>query len=613
MQGMSTARNGLSPYPIVQAPMAGGASCPPLAAAVCEAGGLGFLAGGYKTADGMYQEIKRLRALTRRPFGVNLLMPQTGYVDPAAVETYRGQLAGEATWYEVSLAADDIVGSCDDGYDAKLAILLEDPVPVVSFTFGCPPAAVLTRLREAGTYTVVTVTGVEEARTAEAAGADAVCVQGVEAGGHQGTHRDDPEVDGTAGVGLLVLVAAVREAVALPIVAAGGVMRGAQIAALLAAGAAAAQLGTAFLPCRSPAPTPAQEGADQPAVPAHGTHPGLLRQARPGSGQPLHARARPVRPGGLPAGPPPDLGTAQGGGRRRGSAGHGAVGGAGPPAGAAAAGGGTGGGAGGGTRRGTECVEGHADEESVMTAPVFVVDKVPAGPEFVLDGPEGRHAVSVKRLNPGEDVVLTDGRGHWSEGVVKAAEGKDRLVVMDLESVQEEPEPAVRITVVQALPKGDRGELAVETMTETGVDAIVPWQASRCITQWRGERGAKSLAKWRATAREAGKQSRRVRFPEVAEALSTKQVAALLAEADLAVVLHEDRHTPSGALATAELPTEGSIVLVVGPEGGVSPEELAAFAAAGAHPYRLGASVLRTSTAGTAATAVLLARTGRWS
>ncbi|MFD9338109.1 16S rRNA (uracil(1498)-N(3))-methyltransferase [Streptomyces sp. NPDC060028] len=247
-----------------------------------------------------------------------------------------------------------------------------------------------------------------------------------------------------------------------------------------------------------------------------------------------------------------------------------------------------------------------------MTAPVFVVEEVPAGPEFVLDGPEGRHAVSVKRLNPGEAVVLADGRGRWAEAVVKAAEGKDRLVV-SVSGLFEEAEPAVRITVVQALPKGDRGEVAVETMTETGVDAIVPWQASRCITQWRGDRGAKSLAKWRATAREAGKQSRRVRFPEVAEALSTKQVAALLAEADLAVVLHEDRDAPSGALATAELPAAGSIVLVVGPEGGVSPDELAAFAAAGAHPYRLGPSVLRTSTAGTAAAAVLLARTGRWS
>lgn len=248
-----------------------------------------------------------------------------------------------------------------------------------------------------------------------------------------------------------------------------------------------------------------------------------------------------------------------------------------------------------------------------MTAPVFVVEQLPAGPEFVLDGPEGRHAVSVKRLRAGEEVVLTDGRGRWAEGVVKAAEGKDRLVVAGLDPVHEEPGPAVRITVVQALPKGDRGEVAVETMTETGVDAIVPWQAARCITQWKGDRGLKSLAKWRNTAREAGKQSRRVRFPEVADALTTKQVAALVDTADFAAVLHEDRGHDSEPLATVDLPEAGEILLVVGPEGGVSPDELTAFAAAGARICRLGPTVLRTSTAGTAATALLLGRTGRWS
>lgn len=253
-----------------------------------------------------------------------------------------------------------------------------------------------------------------------------------------------------------------------------------------------------------------------------------------------------------------------------------------------------------------------------MTAPVFVVESFPShlpasgGGQYVLDGAEGRHAVSVKRLRVGEAVVLTDGAGRWADGEVVGVEGKDRLVLR-LGTVVEEAQESPRITVVQALPKGDRGELAVETMTETGVDAIVPWAASRCVTQWRGDRGLKALAKWRATAREAGKQSRRVRFPEVADAASSKQVAALLAGADFAAVLHEDREYGSAALATAELPSSGEIVLVVGPEGGVSPEELALFEEAGANAYRLGASVLRTSTAGTAATALLLGRTGRWS
>ncbi|MDX2596553.1 16S rRNA (uracil(1498)-N(3))-methyltransferase [Streptomyces sp. WI03-4A] len=248
-----------------------------------------------------------------------------------------------------------------------------------------------------------------------------------------------------------------------------------------------------------------------------------------------------------------------------------------------------------------------------MTAPVFVVEHFDAdGHRYVLDGPEGRHAVSVKRLQPGEEVVLTDGAGRHAVCEVIATEGKDRLIVR-LGTVAEEPEPAPRITVVQALPKGDRGEVAVETMTEVGVDAVVPWQAARCITQWRGERGLKALGRWRATAREAGKQSRRVRFPEIADAATTKQVAALLAEADFAAVLHSDFEHGSAPLATAELPDRGEIVLVVGPEGGVSRDELALFEEAGARAFVLGPSVLRTSTAGTAAAALLLGRTGRWS
>ncbi|MFJ9699519.1 nitronate monooxygenase [Streptomyces fradiae] len=243
---MSSALTDLCRYPIVQAPMAGGASCPELVAAVSEAGGLGFLAAGYKTADGMYQEVQRVRGLTARPFGVNLFMPQPGQADAAAVDLYRQQLAGEATWYDTPLGDPD--RGRDDGYDAKLAILLDDPVPVVSFTFGCPAPETVAALARAGTRTVVTVTSADEARAAQSAGADAVCVQGVEAGGHQGTHRDDPEA-GTCGTGLLTLITRIREAVRLPMLAAGGLMRGAQIAAVLAAGAEAAQLGTAFLVC----------------------------------------------------------------------------------------------------------------------------------------------------------------------------------------------------------------------------------------------------------------------------------------------------------------------------------------------------------------------------
>ncbi|MEV7000660.1 nitronate monooxygenase [Streptomyces sp. NPDC093982] len=255
---MSSALTDLFPHPIVQAPMAGGVSVPQLAAAVSEAGGLGFLAAGYKTADGMYQEIKQLRGLTGRPFGVNLFMPQPEYPGAstgstgaanaaptsAAVDVYAHQLAGEAAWYETELGDPD--SGRDDGYDAKLAVLLDNPVPVVSFHFGVPKPDVLESLRRAGTFTLVTVTAPDEALAVQQAGADAVIVQGVEAGGHQGTHRDNPETD-RSGIGLLALLAQVRETVSLPIVAAGGIMRGSQIAAVLAAGAAAAQLGTAFL------------------------------------------------------------------------------------------------------------------------------------------------------------------------------------------------------------------------------------------------------------------------------------------------------------------------------------------------------------------------------
>jgi 16S rRNA (uracil1498-N3)-methyltransferase len=173
----------------------------------------------------------------------------------------------------------------------------------------------------------------------------------------------------------------------------------------------------------------------------------------------------------------------------------------------------------------------------------------------------------------------------------------------------EAPVPEPSFTVVQALPKGDRGELAVEVLTEVGVDVIVPWQAARCVTRWTGPRGERSAQRWAAHAHEAAKQARRSRVPQLAPLASTGVVVERLRNASLAIVLHEAASDP---LATVMLPSSGEVVLVVGPEGGIDDAELTAFAAAGALTSRLGPEVLRTSTAGVAALAALLARTTRW-
>jgi 16S rRNA (uracil1498-N3)-methyltransferase len=243
-----------------------------------------------------------------------------------------------------------------------------------------------------------------------------------------------------------------------------------------------------------------------------------------------------------------------------------------------------------------------------MSPPVFLADSARLRADrVVLDGAEGRHAATVRRLRPGERVDLTDGAGLLAECVVAAADRAS--LTLDVLSRRTDPEPAPRLVVVQALPKGDRGELAVETMTEAGVDEIVPWAAARCVTQWRPERREKALGRWRNTAREAAKQARRSRLPEVADLASTGDVADRIAAASLALVLHEDAREP---LSAVRPPGDGDIVLVVGPEGGIADEELERFAAAGGRPTRLGPTVLRTSTAGVAAASVLLAATGRW-
>ena len=244
-----------------------------------------------------------------------------------------------------------------------------------------------------------------------------------------------------------------------------------------------------------------------------------------------------------------------------------------------------------------------------MSAPVFVVPTERLVPgRVVVDGAEGRHAATVLRLRVGEPVVLVDGAGRRGAGTVAAVLAKVAVEV-DVPAVDDEPAPAPRLVVVQALPKGDRGETAIETMTEVGVDEVVPWAAARCVTRWREGRGDKALDRWRTTAQAAGKQSRRSRFPVVADLASTRDVVDRLRAAAAGVLLHEEAVVP---LADLVPPAEGSVVVVVGPEGGLSPEELAAFTEAGATAYRLGPTVLRTSTAGTAALAVLLARTRRW-
>lgn len=244
-----------------------------------------------------------------------------------------------------------------------------------------------------------------------------------------------------------------------------------------------------------------------------------------------------------------------------------------------------------------------------MGAPLFLAERedLLSGDRVRLAGAEARHAATVRRLHTGEQVSLTDGAGLVVEGVVTAA-GRESLEV-EVRDRREQSPPVPRIVVVQALAKGDRDERAVESMTEAGVDVIVPWAAQRCVARWQPDRQGKALARWQAKAREAAKQSRRTFLPDVTELATTPTVEEWLAGADFGGVLDGDADTPLASLA---MPRQGTVVLVVGPEGGHTSAELSAFGAAGAVSVRLGPTVLRTSTAGLAAAAVVLSRCGRW-
>lgn len=254
-----------------------------------------------------------------------------------------------------------------------------------------------------------------------------------------------------------------------------------------------------------------------------------------------------------------------------------------------------------------------------MTAPLFFAEPerlraAALGDLVVLDGAEGRHAATVRRLAVGEKVELSD-----AEGLLCAAE----VATVSAHSLQARivartvvPQAAPRLTVVQALAKGDRDERAVETMTEVGVDAIVPWQAGRSIARWDPARAAKGVARWRSTAQEASKQARRPRVPVVADPENTAQVVQRLrqlfssSDSVLALALHESASRPLTEIGFGQA---DEVLLIVGPEGGIADDELAAFEVAGARAVRLGPTVLRTSTAGTVAAAVVLAAAGRWS
>lgn len=248
---------------------------------------------------------------------------------------------------------------------------------------------------------------------------------------------------------------------------------------------------------------------------------------------------------------------------------------------------------------------GHAEP------PLFLIDALPAGDQVTLAGDEARHAATVRRLRAGEVLMLGDGAGSLARCTVAAVRaGRDAALDLTVTERRYAPAPQPRVIIAQALVKGDRGELAVELATEAGADAILPWRASRSIARWEdGPRGAKALARWRAAARSATKQARRRWLPEVSEPLSTESLAAAIAGSAAALVLDGSAAAGIGEL---ELPRDGDVIVVVGPEGGITGEEFETLAASGAITTRLGPSVLRTSTAAAVALGALGVLTARW-
>ena len=236
-----------------------------------------------------------------------------------------------------------------------------------------------------------------------------------------------------------------------------------------------------------------------------------------------------------------------------------------------------------------------------MSPPLFWAQTVPEpGTDAVLSGPEGRHAVTVTRVAVGERIVIGDGAGSTAVCEVQAVESKDTLIARVREFAYVAP-PDPQVTVVQALPKSERSELAVDLATEAGADVIVPWQAARCVARWAGK-ADKGVAKWRAAASSAAKQSRRAWIPEITDLATTTDVRALCADT-----------IATGGLRELPLAQANRIVLVIGPEGGLDDGEVADLTALGAEPVLLGPEILRTSTAAAVALGAIGVLTERWS
>jgi len=245
-----------------------------------------------------------------------------------------------------------------------------------------------------------------------------------------------------------------------------------------------------------------------------------------------------------------------------------------------------------------------------VSRPVYVQEfptPPTVGEVIELTGDEGRHAVSVKRTSVGEQIELVDGHGTRAVITVTGVSGKDRLTGV-VDCAANEPAPRPTVTVIQALPKAARSELTVDLLTQAGADVIVPWQAGRSVANW-GKKQDKGLAKWRAAAPAGAEQTPRARAPEDTPGGGPGAVAALIQAAPLALMLHEDA---TGKITDQPVAQVDSVVLIIGPEGGISPAELDAFTTAGAHPVRLGPEVLRTASAGMVALAALGAVTDRW-